>query len=225
MSGADTDECIGTMQGVRRVVEEQGLRERLKSDDGPAVAAKLGFPPSAYAELLQLVSQLEASSGAGFNGRGGAALTSARRAESAETAAASDSAVHDYLQTQLEVFGQIRQTYRVALWMSLVVFVVGVVLLGIAVARATTESQVSGGTLALAGMGLADFAILFFRQPWKDVAVNLMNAQRTRTIATTYLVGLSFLRDGDEERLKLLDGLTTSCVGALDRIAATHSDR
>ena len=52
-----------------------------------------------------------------------------------------------------------------------------------------------------------------------------MNAQRTRTIATTYLVGLSFLRDGDEERLKLLDGLTTSCVGALDRIAATHADR
>lgn len=225
MSGAVTDERITrTVEAVRRVVEEPELCERLKSDAGPAAAAELGLPPSAYAELLQLVSQLEARSGAAFNGQGGAARTSTRRAESAETAATSDSAVHDYLQTQLEVFSQIRQSYRVALGMSIVVFLVGLVLLGIAVARATTEREVSGGTLALAGMGLADFAILFFRQPWKDVAVNLMNAQRTRTIATTYLVGLSFLRDGDEERLKLLDGLTTSCVGALDRIAATHSD-
>ena len=67
MSDAGVDERIKTtIKAVRKVVEEPALRERLKSDDGRAAVTELGLPPSAHGELLQVVNQLEARSGAGF---------------------------------------------------------------------------------------------------------------------------------------------------------------
>ena len=100
--------------------------------------------------------------------------------------------------------------------MSVVLFVVGILLLVISVARALTEADVSTATLTIAGLSLADFVLLFYSRPWKDVATNLSNSQQVKIIATSYLSSLALLRNGRFEELKALDLITKNAVGLLE---------
>jgi hypothetical protein len=233
MSTTETDQAMfSTLGAVFKLVARPELRETLKSPEAHAAALQeLGLPGHARRELLNLVARLETIEQRGAAAAAGDSVTAppagitsgagAARAADAEL----DKATRRDEQMQLEAFVHIRQSFYVAMVMSVALFVVGLMLMVIAVNRALHEGDVSSSTLTIAGLGLADFVLLFFRQPWKDVAVNLTNAQRTRTIATTYLVGLTLLHRKDKAGLEMLEKLTNSCIGTLDRIANAHGDR
>jgi high-affinity nickel permease len=116
-------------------------------------------------------------------------------------------------------YDSVTWTFWLTLGMSSVLFGVGLVLLAIAVNRATDESDVSTGTLAIAGLAAVVFLLLFIARPWRDVALTLANAQQVEMISTSYLTGLALVRDGDERTLALLDELTRNCVTLLEAFA------
>jgi hypothetical protein len=123
----------------------------------------------------------------------------------------------------LEAFDHIRWSFWISLGMSVILFLLGMAFLGAAVFRSLSESTVSTATLTIAGLGIADFVLLFYSRPWKDISVNLSNSQQVRIIATSYLVGVALLEDGDAS--KSLEQLTKRSVLLLEEFAEEDSSR
>ena len=123
----------------------------------------------------------------------------------------------------LESFVQIRWSFWISLIISVILFIVGLIFLGIAVMRSLSESAVSTSTLTIAGLGVADFVLLFFTRPWQDISVNLSNSQQVKIIATSYLTGLALLQKGKTEDIKSLEQLTKSSVGLLEEFTEERS--
>lgn len=117
----------------------------------------------------------------------------------------------------LDSFDQIQWSFRVALAMSVVLFLIGIVLLLVAVWRAMMERGASTATLTIAGLSVADFVLLFYSRPWKDVANNLSNTQQVKVIATFYLAAVTLVERGEFEKLTKLKDVTLSTVSMLSR--------
>jgi hypothetical protein len=126
-----------------------------------------------------------------------------------------DESADDLKRTLLESYAYIRWTFWVSFGMSIVVFLVGLVLVGIAIARSIGEESISGGTLTIAGLGIADFLLLFYSKPWRDIAENLAKSQRIKMVATSYLAGLALTRPAQPDALRLLSELTHDSVRLL----------
>lgn len=124
----------------------------------------------------------------------------------------------------LEPYGHIRQTFYVLVGMSVTMFLVGVALMVVAAVRAADQSEVTAETLALAGVGLADLTVLFYRRPWLDVLRSLSNTQQTRMVSTTYLAGLSLIRDGDDAAISALSKMTAELVDMLEDYTESSTD-
>jgi hypothetical protein len=172
---------------------------------------KMEMPHSSRGELLNLltrVERLQARAAAG---------TSAPAEMHGSPHALAIAQDDKYEKMQLETFDHIRTSFWVALIMSIALFLVGLMLMGLSVFRAMREISVSTSTLTIAGLGLADFVLLFFRRPWQDVSVNLSNSQQVRTVATSYLAGLALLQRGDTNSLELLNELTKGSVEMLEQ--------
>jgi hypothetical protein len=116
-------------------------------------------------------------------------------------------------------YDQVTWTFWVTLGMSVALFAVGLVLVAIAVDRTRDESDLSTGTLVIAGLAAGLFVLLFVARPWRDASLTLANAQQVEMISTSYLTGLALVRNGDERTLQLLDELTRNCVTLLEAFA------
>lgn len=196
-------EVTGVIKALNTLLQDGGRQERLGDPKRAGdVLKELGLPGGVAQEVLFFLERCRGRSSPG----GVAQPGNAGGAPKADDTVAN---------TQLEAFHHIRSSYRVAIGMSVVMFLMGAVMLMTAFSRAVTEQVLSQGTLAIGGMALADFAILFFRQPWKDVAINLSNSQRARVLATSYLVGLALIKSKDAEGLQQLADLTARSVELL----------
>jgi hypothetical protein len=49
--------------------------------------------------------------------------------------------------------------------------------------------------LTVAGLGIADFVLVFYTRPWQDIAANVYVSEQVKIIATSYLSGLSAEKD------------------------------
>lgn len=167
--------------------------------DAEAEAVRLGLPREAGPLLLNIINAGE------------------RPADSSERKkdrASSDDQVRTML---LQPFKQISWSFRILTTMSVLMFCVGLTFLVVALVKATTEQELSTSTLTIAGVGLADFVLLFYRRPWEDIARGLSNSQQARIIATSYLSGVSILDRSDEPgTLVKLDELTRQAVELLE---------
>jgi hypothetical protein len=65
----------------------------------------------------------------------------------------------------LRSFDHIQWSFVVLLTMSVVVFLVGLAFLVIAIVR-TARGETDSATFVIAGIGVADIVLLFYRQPW-----------------------------------------------------------
>ena len=213
--GADTsppadDAVEGTVQLIVRLanfIRRPELVERFRdASTRGAVLAELGLPKGAEAALSVLVDRSRNRAGR---------EDSDDEDDITEPEVMSDESAKSITATQLEAFVHIRRSFQVAIWMSILMFAIGAIMLLAAFFRALSEKDVSTSTLTIGGLALADFAILFFRQPWKDVATNLINSQRARTLATSYLVGLSLLHRNQVDLLRHLADLTDRSVTML----------
>jgi hypothetical protein len=216
-------------RAVVMLLGDEKLQQDLCAEEhSEAALGKMEIPHAARGELLSLlnrVEQLKARPPVKVSTLVPAPVTVAGTELSTPgtmptTIDAAPAAPDDrYERMQLEAFDHIRMSFWVALLMSIGLFVVGLVLMGCAVFQALREKNMSTSTFAIAGLGLADFVLLFFRRPWQDVSVNLSNSQQVRTIATSYLVGLALLQRRDTGSLGLLNELTKRSVEMLERYA------
>jgi hypothetical protein len=129
-----------------------------------------------------------------------------------------DSEAEEMRKMLLESFVHIRWSFWMSLIMSVTLFVVGIIFLSTAVMQSLTESSASTTTFTIAGLGIADFVLLFYTRPWQDISANLANSQQIKIIATSYLAGLSLLPEEKTEALKSLEQLTTETVTLIEDI-------
>jgi hypothetical protein len=209
---ADTALLERGLRAAWEIVRDRRLRERLLQEDGDAhtsqFLAERQLPEAAKPHLFQILERVETMQHT--------APTPAPEAAAATGPDKDIPAKDEVGSLLLESFIHIRWSFWTSMIMSVVLFVVGILLLVISVARALTEADVSTATLTIAGLSLADFVLLFYSRPWKDVATNLSNSQQVKIIATSYLSSLALLRNGRFEELKALDSITKNAVGLLE---------
>lgn len=196
------------LRAAYQVVMDRSLRDLLRDDgQAPAILGRLRMPQAARPALLQVIDateaqekEVEAESHSG--GAGGA-----------------DEASRDMEGILLRSFDHIQWSFVTLLCMSMVVFLMGLAVLGVAVVRAA-QGETNTATFAVAGVGLADILLLFYRRPWRDISTNLSNTQRVRVIATSYLAGLSLINRGAAQSMEILEQLTRNSVALLDEATA-----
>lgn len=201
MSTTERDEAtVRALRAAMMLVGDDELQQELRDEDRAAVALKeLGLPDSARARLLDLVNTLDrvGSRDAGVE------LTP------------SEDGQDEIARTLLESYTHIRWSFWTLFAMSVMLFLVGLALLGTAVARSLNEDSVTSSTLTIGGLGIADIVVLFYARPWKDIARNLSTSQQTRIIATSYLASVALLHQGQTDKFALLQELTERSVAML----------
>jgi hypothetical protein len=178
---------------LRSAAEQQALRE-----DPSTKAERLRLPSEAGPLLLNILNAAERA--------GTAAPVEDRRSAPSQE-------VRDML---MQPFGHITWSFRILTGMSVLMFLVGLAFLVVAVVQAVDEGEVSTSTLTIAGVGLADFFLLFYRRPWEDIARGLSNSQQARIVATSYLSAISMLRSDDPNAHAALQALTREAVHLLE---------
>ena len=127
-----------------------------------------------------------------------------------------------------EPFRQIRWSFWISVTMSIAMFLIGSALLIVAAYEAMSTRSVSMSSLAIGGLGLADFVILFLRRPWEDVGKNLANSQQMRMIVTSYLSSLHLLAERRQADIESLEKITSRSVDLIQRYteeAAVDDDK
>jgi hypothetical protein len=196
-------ETVHAIWSAISLLGDTKLQDALNDNEQyPDALQKLALPSGAREPLLHLLNRVE---------RHQSQASSYEEEEQASNKADDD----EIEKTQLEAFSNLRAAFWISMSMSIGLFIVGLVLTGFAVYQAMR--QTSASALVIGGLGLADFVLLFFRRPWQDISVNLSKTQQVRTIATTYLVGLTFIQRQDRKALDMLDELTNNTVKLLEQ--------
>ena len=187
---------------------DDDVRSALEDDKRSAeVLEKYQLPPAVREHLRALLDKVRVLVEAAAASRASGSPTKTDRMQP-------EDAVRPIL---LETFRQVKATFWISIAMSIGLFVVGLAFLGVALWQSLGSTAASTGTVTLAGVGVADFVILFYSRPWKDVTANLSNTQQIRMIATSYLASYSLIRDGKGEALDQLQKMTSGHVDLIQR--------
>ncbi|MEN8150808.1 MAG: hypothetical protein ABFS86_13375 [Planctomycetota bacterium] len=90
-------------------------------------------------------------------------------------------------------FRQLRTALRISHGMSILIFAMGFAFLGIAAWRAIAVPEGVGGTAVVAGIGVVQIVALFYRNPLRDVGRAVSNAQQSKMVLMTYMLGVSLI--------------------------------
>jgi hypothetical protein len=196
---SNEDEIINkTLRSIYLIIDDKNKREKLRNESNyNDVLSELELPQSSIPSLLHIINRLELE----------------KRDKVPENKKDFQS-IQDIL---LESFIHIRWSFWVSLVMSVILFITGMFFLVTAVAKSFSEASVSTATLTIAGVGIADFILLFYTKPWQDISRNLSNSQQIKIIVTSYLSGVGLVSQNREENLKLLEGLTRNSVGLIQK--------
>jgi hypothetical protein len=197
-------EVDAALKAVFLLIGDEKLQRRLQDEQEFSDALdRLGLPHDARGGLLDIINKL-----------------ASRRARQSDTHPASTPTPESPSEVQrilLESFVHIRWSFWISIAMSVILFLLGLVFFGTALMQSLQTQEVTSSTLTIAGLGLADFVLLFYTRPWKDVATNLANSQQIRMIATSYLACFALIRNGTPEQRKALEELTERSVGLVQR--------
>jgi hypothetical protein len=109
--------------------------------------------------------------------------------------------------------------------MSVCIFVMGILFLGIAAYRALAVPDGVGGTAVVAGIGVVQIVALFYRNPLRDVGRAVSNAQQSKMVLMTYMLGVSLIGEDvyhgtpTEDAGRRLREMTDELVALLERYA------
>lgn len=187
---------LRALRVVPRLLRVDAAQQAL-SRDPAAEAVRQGLPQEAGPLLLTIVNASER-----------------KRAPAAEERQPDPG--RDVRDVLMQPFKQITWSFRILTGMSVLMFLLGLGFLGVALVQTVQEDAVSTSTLTIAGVGLADFFLLFYRRPWEDIARGLSNSQQARIIATSYLSAVSMLRPDDPDVQEALRTLTREAVELLE---------
>jgi hypothetical protein len=199
----DLKQVDAALKAAFLLIGDEKLQSELQ-DEGRSVGAlaRLGLPPASRGALLDIVNKLASQR----------SLSPGRDPDPHASPATVPQPPSDVRRILLESFVHIRWSFWMSMVMSVILFLVGLAFLGTALAHSLSAKDVSTSTLTVAGLGMADFVLLFYSRPWKDVAANLANSQQIRMIATSYLAGFALIRDSNAEQRKALEELTERSV-------------
>ena len=140
---------LDTLKAITRLLRDAKFRQDLGDQDHfQEVLQELHMPEASRAGLLNILNCAES-------------LTENQDTDKIKMEEQPE--IEDkYEKMQLEAFDHIRTSFWVALSMSIALFIIGVILMGVAVIEAAYESTISTSTLTIAGLGLADFVLVFF---------------------------------------------------------------
>jgi len=122
-----------------------------------------------------------------------------------------------------EAFSQLRRAYDTSRMMSVTMFVIGVIFLGIAAAGAILRPENVAMVAVIGGVGIVQIVALFYRNPLTDIARVVSNAQQAKIVITSYVIGISLIHDSigigvpNEEHLKNLLLLTDKALRQLQK--------
>jgi len=190
-------------------------RRREFEDDATSEAARerLGIPEEMALELRNVLRDLARPAAAG--GRDEAAADEMRT----RTMSSIDGA-QEFLDNS---FRQLRTAFRISLVMSVSLFGMGMVFLGIAAYRALAVPGGVGTTAVVAGVGVVQIVALFYRNPLRDVGRAVSNAQQSKMAIMSYMLGVSLVGESvyhgkpTEDAGRRLRGLTRDAIELLER--------
>ncbi len=198
-------EIQNTLSAIVQLIGSQKLQQSVLDDKVfKTVLQKLNLPLSARPKLLNILNQIEHKTG---------------QTETLNEIRDEGTSYADVEKMLLESFTHIRWSFWISLTMSVILFVVGLLFLGIAIYRSFAETTVSTSTLMIAGIGISDFVLLFYSKPWQDISINLSNSQQVKIIATSYLAGLSLLQNDKQQTFNRLKELAQNSVKMLEQYA------
>ncbi len=205
---------------VTRVLVDRDLQTKIKdSKIAPVILQEAGLPDSARDHLLQIMNLQEHLGAKEDFGNGNQKL----RNRSSERQDQPRDGFADLAKTVLASFRYVASSFWISLAMSVIIFLIGVGFLLGALFKAFDEREASTSTLTLAGVGLANFLLLFYKGPWKDIAANLVNTERARTATLSYLGTMSYIRQLDQsiaplEAIEAIRDLTRETVSLLENV-------
>lgn len=208
------DAMLYALRQIPTALRSQDTQDSLMTDSA-AAAAEMGLPKEGGPLLLNILNAARAADSAGSQSPAGSQ-------SSDEAVSTKEGEVREML---LEPFGNISWSFRILTAMSIVMFVVGLAFLIVALVQAATGEEVTPSTFAIAGLGLADLVLLFYRRPWQDIARGLSNSQQARIVATSYLAGISMLRTEDPEVQEKLQEITRNSIELLEEFTEPDERR
>jgi cation transport ATPase len=208
------DEIINkTLNAIFLIIGDENKRQKLDDEiNYKEVLCELELPQSSIVRIRDIVHRL---------GLEKASILKDHEKESQKIEDKESQRIEDIL---LESFTHIRWSFWVSLVMSVILFIIGMFFLVTAVVKSFSEASVSTATLTIAGVGIADFILLFYTRPWQDISRNLSNSQQVKIIVTSYLSGVGLVSQNREENLKLLEGLTRNSIGLIQKYTEEKSE-
>ena len=200
----ETRRIDAALKAVFLLIGDEKLQRKLQDQQQAGSALdRMGLPHQTRPALLDIVNKLSSQR--------------ANRGDTNPEPATVTASLTDVHRILLESFVHIRWSFWISIIMSAVLFLMGLVFLMTALMQSLNAQSVTSSTLTIAGLGLADFVLIFYTRPWKDVTTNLANSQQIRMIATSYLAGFALIRGGTKEQREALEELTERSVGLVQK--------
>jgi hypothetical protein len=234
-----SDDCgcdkkvLSAFEAVYDIIGDEDLQQELKSKSSDKLLRDLGLPESAGVVLCEIVDRLVA-----IKSEEKEAAIQSIRDQDQNLTAEDKKDLKDTLKILRDFFSAINYSFWISLSMSVILFVIGMIFMTLVLWQSTGNGSsgsesVPGNeslpytTILFAGVGLADFLILFYTRPWQDISSNLSNAQRLRIIAITYQCGLAVIGQEHNQKDKfehLLD-LTRSSMDFMEKISEKRNSK
>jgi hypothetical protein len=209
---------------IQRVLASPDLQTKIKdTKTAEALLMEEGLPESARDHLLEIMNYLDDKKD--FDTAGEELSPTPLNQQDQ-----SRGGYNDLAKTVMASFDYVARSFWISLSMSVVIFLMGMGFLLAALLKAFGERDASTSTLTLAGVGLANFLLLFYKGPWKDIAANLVNTERVRTATMSYLSTMSYigqLRQGIAplQAINEIRDLTRETVRLLENVPKQETRR
>jgi hypothetical protein len=191
-----TDEMVTPLKEILLALPDGG------GDDGPAPAGGSLRPPTPI--------------GPGGPSGGASAFGSAQlQSRAMETVSTAEKFIE-------QSFGRLSRAATLMMSMSVTMFVIGVAFLAIAGVRSFTHPESVTTTAVVGGIGIIQIVALFYRNPLRDIARAVSNAQQSKMVIMSYMLGVSLVgrsldgRASDAE-LEALSKLTQRALEQLEK--------
>jgi hypothetical protein len=203
-------------QIIRRVAAQPLIRQRLQDDKTRTETMKeLGIPSEdALADVLNLLDLIEEKAGPQST-----PTTSPIPAHL--TPHTSTEQVNSAQQFFEQAFHELQRAHHISLGMSVAIFVIGIIFLILAALQTIIDPSRATTTAIVGGIGIIQIVALFYRNPLADIARSVSNAQQAKITLTSYLIGVSLIRDNiglsppQESHLEHLSTLTEKTLTQL----------
>jgi hypothetical protein len=224
-AATDEDRALHALEAACQIVSRKDMQVQLKDPSrSDTILQDVGLPPSPRIKnaLRKLIDRIEYASS--LQRELPSCLEPDKDSSSEKKGLHGENTSDgDLEKLLLESFSYIRWSFWISLGMSGIIFLVGLGLLGIAISRFLTEKTVTTASLTIAGLGLADFLLLFYTRPWQDISANLANAHKIKIIGMSYFAGLTLVKDKNAGDIHLLQQLTQGSISLLGETATKGS--